>query len=183
MSKQLVRCVDIEVALMQEFNYRQNLIVPNVSDQMGLVAFETDMIVLTKAGYAHGFEIKTSKADLKADFKKKQHVQFGVMKNGKTGLERFYSRFKYFSYAVPESLKECTLEIVPEFCGVWVYKDYNKFYQAKAPKKLFDYKWSDKLRYELARLGAMRIYSLKSAQRSWAAERHKLTSKPTGENT
>lgn len=181
-----VRCVDIEVALMREFNYQQNLIVPNVSNQMGLVAFETDMLVLTKAGYAHGFEIKTSKSDLKADFKKRQHTEFNVMKNGKTGLERFYSVFKYFSYAVPENLKACALEVVPDFCGIWVYKDYKTFYQARAPKKLFDYKWSDKRRYELARLGTMRIFTLKSAQRNWSVERERaadyLKSKFTGEH-
>lgn len=109
-----VSCVDIEVAIMTEFDFRQNLIVPNISNQMGLVAFETDMLVLTKSGYAHGFEIKVSKSDLKADFKKRHHVNFNLEKNGKVGLERFYAKFKYFSYAVPEQLKDCALELVPD---------------------------------------------------------------------
>ena len=92
-----VSCVDIEVAIMTEFDFRQNLIVPNISNQMGLVAFETDMLVLTKSGYAHGFEIKVSKSDLKADFKKRHHVNFNLEKNGKVGLERFYAKFKYWT--------------------------------------------------------------------------------------
>ncbi|MBN8573900.1 MAG: hypothetical protein J0M05_08295 [Candidatus Kapabacteria bacterium] len=163
-----VNCIEIELAIMEMFDFRQNLIVPNVSNMMRLVAFETDMLVLTKSGYAHGFEIKVSKSDLKADFSKDHHAQFNVMKNGKTGLERFYSKFKYFSYAVPSELKEYALELIPDFCGLYVYDKPElpkqpKFYCARKPKKLFDYKWSDEKRYELARLGAMRIHSLKKA--------------------
>lgn len=163
-----VYCLDIEIAVMKQFDIRQHLIVPSVSNQMMIVPFETDMLVLTKSNYAYGFEIKTSKSDLKADFKKPQHTRFNEIKNGKTGLERFYRKFKYFSYAVPEQLKECALELIPDFCGLWVYKKQEypilpKFYQAREPKKLFDYKWSEKQRYELARLGTMRIYALKKA--------------------
>lgn len=163
-----VRCVDIEIAIMKEFDFRQNLIVPNVSNMMMLVPFETDMLVLTKSNYAYGFEIKISKSDLKADFKKPQHAKFDEPHrvSGKRGLERFYSKFKYFNYAVPEQLKECALELIPDFCGLWIYAKYeypkqSKFYLEREPKKLFDYKWSEKQRYELARLGAMRIYALK----------------------
>ena len=161
-------CTEIEVQIMRQFDYRQNLIVPNVSNQMGIVSFETDMLVLTKSNFAYGFEIKVSKSDLKADFKKPQHKKFNEPHrgNGKKGLDRFYSKFKYFYYAVPEQLKECALELIPDFCGLWVYAKYEypktpTFYQAKEPRKLFNYKWSEKQRYELARLGAMRIYSLK----------------------
>jgi hypothetical protein len=161
-----VNCLEIEVEIMREFKFRQNLIVPNISNQMGIVAFETDVLILTKSNYAYGFEIKVSKSDLKADFKKPQHKKFNEMRNGKTGLERFYGKFKHFSYAVPEQLKECALELIPDFCGLWVYKKpeypaYPKFYCAKKPQKLFDYKWTEKQRYELARLGTMRIFALK----------------------
>lgn len=163
-----VNCIEIEVAIMKEFDFRQNLIVPNVSNMMMIVPFETDVLVLTKSGYAYGFEIKVSKSDLKADFKKPQHTRFDEMKNGKTGLERFYGKFKHFNYAVPEQLKECALELIPDFCGLWIYRKQEspalpKFYCEREPKKLFDYKWSEKQRYELARLGAMRIYALKRA--------------------
>lgn len=163
-----VSCLDIELAIMREFNFRQNLIVPNISNMMGIVPFETDMLVLTKSLYAYGFEIKVSKSDLKADFKKPQHSNFDKIHNGKTGLERYYGKFKYFYYAVPEQLKEYALEVIPDFCGLWVlakreYPYLNKFYQAKEPKKLFDRKWSEKERFEIARLGTMRIYSLKQS--------------------
>lgn len=163
-----VTCLDIELAIMREFNFRQNLIVPNITSMMCILPFETDMLVLTSSLYAYGFEIKVSKSDLKADFKKPQHCKLHQLHNGKTGLERYYGKFKYFYYAVPEQLKEFALEVIPDFCGLWVLTKYQylgecKFYKAKEPQKLFDRKWSEKERYEIARLGTMRIYSLKQA--------------------
>lgn len=160
-----VKCREIEIQIMKRFDFRQNLIVPNVTNITGIVPFETDILVLSKSGYAHGFEIKTSKSDLKADFKKPQHTKFDEMKNGKTGLERYYGKFKYFSYAVPEQLKEDAILLIPDFCGLWIYRkteDFGSryFYQERSPKKLFDNKWTEKRRYDLARLGTMRIYSL-----------------------
>jgi hypothetical protein len=163
-----VTCLDIELAIMKEFNFRKNLIVPNITSMMAILPFETDMLVLTNSLYAYGFEIKVSKSDLKADFKKPQHSKISQMHNEKTGLERYFGKFKYFYYAVPEQLKEYALDVIPDFCGLYVlaksehYK-VNKFYQAKEPKKLFDRKWTEKERYEIARLGTMRIYSLKQA--------------------
>lgn len=164
--KQAVRCIDIELALMYHFDYRQNFIVPNISNMMGIVPFETDMLVVTKSGYAHGFEIKVTLSDLKADFKKKHHKNFNEVRNGKVGLERFYGKFKHFSYAVPQHLKEQALMLVPEFCGVWVLdlqEDWNstRFYCAREPKRLFDHKWSIDEIFDLTRLGTMRIYKLK----------------------
>ncbi len=165
--KTKARTIDIEIAIMKEFNFRQNLIVPNISNMMGVLPFETDMLVLTKSGMAYGFEIKVSKSDLKADFKKPQHTKINELKNGKTGMERYYSKFKYFYYAVPYELVDLALELIPYFCGLWCMKlkDENNpidsFYQVREPKLLFKYKWSEKQRFEIARLGAMRIYTLK----------------------
>ena len=55
-----VKCIDIEIQILREFNFKQNLIVPNISKQMNVLSFETDMFVLSKSGFAYGFEIKTS---------------------------------------------------------------------------------------------------------------------------
>ena len=159
---------------MRHFDFRQNLIVPNITNMVWTLAFETDMLVLTKSGYAHGFEIKVSKSDLNADFKKPQHCKFDEIKNGKSGLERYYGKFKYFSYAVPEELKDYALTVIPDFCGLYSIQridgsilfneqlPYHKVNHIREPKELFRYKWSDKERYEIARLGAMRIYGLKT---------------------
>ena len=115
------RTIDIELAIMNEFNFRQNLIVPNISSMMGVLPFETDMLVITKSGMAYGFEIKTSKSDLKKDFKKPQHTKINEFKNGKTGMERYYGKFKYFYYAVPYELVDLALELIPDFCGLWCF--------------------------------------------------------------
>lgn len=170
-----VNCVDIELAIMRKFDYRQNLIVTNISNMMGLVPFETDVLVISKSNYATGFEIKVSKSDLKADFKKPQHKNIDGFFNGKTGMQRYFGKFKYFNYAVPLALKECALELIPDFCGLWVYdnKEYplvDRFYLAREPKKLFTHQWTEKEKYEIARLGTMRIYALKSAIKGLANE-------------
>jgi len=166
-----VKTIDLELAIMSSFDYRHNLIVHNISNMMGLVAFETDILVLNKNNYAHGFEIKVSKADLKADFKKPQHTELEVMRNGKFGYNRFFGKFKYFSYVVPESLKEIALELIPAFCGLYIYKNITNPKHSwldceRQPKILFNYKWTDEERYEVARLGTMRIFNLKQKIRT-----------------
>ncbi len=153
--------LDIELAIMNYFNHRYDVMVPNVSNQMELVPFEVDMLVLRKSDLAYGFEIKISKADLRADFNKPQHTQIE-----KTGLGRWFGKFKYFYYAVPEDLKQLALDLIPEFCGLAVfdkkeYPEHSRFYIERPPKSLFNYHWSMKERYELARLGTMRIKALK----------------------
>lgn len=159
--------LDIELAIMNYFNFRYDVMVPNVSNMMGLVPFEVDMLVLRKSDLAYGFEIKTSKADLRADFKKPQHTEIDIIHSGKTGLERWFGKFKYFYYAVPEDLKQLALELIPEFCGLMVfdekeYPEISRFYIERYGKGLFNYHWSAKERYELARLGTMRIKNLKT---------------------
>jgi hypothetical protein len=158
--------LDIELAIMSYYDHREAVIVPNITEQSNLVAFEVDMLVLRKSNLAYGFEIKTSKADLKADFKKVQHTRFNQMHNGKPGIERYFGKFKYFYYAVPLELKQLALELIPDFCGLMVletkeYPEHDKFYLAREAKSLFDYHWNEKQRYQLARLGTMRILSLK----------------------
>lgn len=153
--------LDIELAIMDYFNFRQDLMVPNVSNQMELVPFEVDMLVLRKSDLAYGFEIKTSKSDLRADFKKPQHTTIE-----KTGVGRWFGKFKYFYYAVPEDLKQLALELIPSFCGLMVFDkkefpDHSIFYIERHGIGLFNYYWSLKERCALARLGAMRIKGLK----------------------
>ncbi len=164
-----VTTLEIELAIMGEFNYRQNLIVPNITNQMALLSFETDMLVVKPSGIAYGFEIKVTKADLKADLNK-PHVVNAILYANRNiqGIERFYGKFRHFYYAVPDYLEKDALEIIPDFCGLYVFKKslvgyevVKSFTLIKTPKKLFDYKWSDKERLEVARLGTMRIVGLK----------------------
>jgi len=161
------RCVDIELAIFGLYDVRQHIIVPNVSDQMCLVPFETDMLVLTQSGYATGFEIKVSKSDLLADLKKKQYTRFKDEENGNVLQELYYAKkFKHFYYAVPKKLQETALSMIPEFVGLYVYENFEypkmpTFKCVKEAKKLKTESWSEKNKNELMRLGCMRIYSLK----------------------
>ena len=162
-----VRCIDIELAIFRIYDVRQHIIVPNISNQMYLVPFETDILVLTQSGYATGFEIKVSKSDLLADLKKKQYTKFKHKENGNLLQELFYSKkFKQFYYAVPKNLQETALSIIPEFVGLYVYENFEypkspNFNCVKEAKKLKTERWADKYKNEIMRLGCMRIYSLK----------------------
>lgn len=163
-----ITTTDIELKIMQHFNYRRNMIVPNVTELSGLVRFETDMLVLSPAGYATGFEIKVSKSDLKADFNKPQYTRSEkVYASGKKGFEIFYGRFKHFYYAIPEELKDYALSVLPEWAGIFVVKPTSErstllhAYVARQPKKLFDYQYTDSQKLKLGKVGIMRIYGLK----------------------
>lgn len=149
-----IKTIDIEIAIMREFNYRQNLIVPNITSMYDVLDFETDMLVLTKANLAYGFEIKISKSDLKKDFEKIQHKNIN-----------YFRKFKYFYYAIPSELVEYAQTIIPSHFGIWALdineRGFKRFYEVRKPVKLFDHYFTNSQRYEIARLGAMRIYTLK----------------------
>lgn len=127
-----------------------NLIVPNVS--WGLVNHECDLLSMSKSGYLTEIELKVSKSDLMNDFKK-SHTHYD-------------KKIKYFYYAVPEELKAVALEVIPKEAGLIIaYKARNGHIKADAikspiarPAKAL----SDKDQFQLARLGTMRIWSLKT---------------------
>ena len=65
----------IQYLLYQELIARgHEIIVPNVS--WSWLYWEADIISITKAGYMNEYEIKISKQDFKADFKKRKHNSF-----------------------------------------------------------------------------------------------------------
>lgn len=159
--------LEMEVRLMYHFDFTKNLIVPTVTTG-GKLNFEADLLVLTPAGYATAVEIKVSKSDLKNDLKKK-HIEFidkPMKYSGKSGYDFYFGPLKYFWYAVPSELQEAALKQIPSFCGLIVFEDLGP---GKLPVKrvvrnpdiLFKNKWSDREIQYVARLGAMRIYSLK----------------------
>lgn len=165
-----MKTIDIEIALMRHFNIRQNLIVPNVSDWSFLVKFEADLLVLTKSRYATAIEIKVSKSDLKNDLKKSHIKQIEGNYNTITpNMKKWYGTLKHFYYAVPEKLKYEALSQIPSFCGLFVIEpiktpsgiEYYDVEEIRSAKKLYNYKWTKKQQYDLARLGTMRICGLK----------------------
>ena len=145
-----MKTIEMELALSTYFSPRQNLVIPNVSWGFGL--HECDLIVLTKAKYLYEIEIKVSKADLIKDKEKKhQHKSDKIRK---------------LYFAIPEGLQEHT-EHIPERAGIiivglysngrkWCRKIREAKVNPKAPKMTIEDC------YKLARLGSLRIWSLKT---------------------
>jgi len=145
-----MKTLDIEIAVMEYFNIRTNLIVPNVSWGIGL--HECDLLVITKAGCAYEVEIKTSKTDLIKD-KEKRHGHFN-------------SKIKQLYFAIPMKLVKY-MEHIPERAGIFgIREGINTVFKPKCEKLRearinSKYKFSEGERYQVARLGAMRILGLK----------------------
>jgi len=133
------------------YNFRRNVIVPNVS--WGLLDHEADILVCSKQFYVTEIEIKISKSDLLAD------------RNKRHGHVDRQNRIKYLYFAVPEKLLPFT-EFLDESVGIFVVKEYvsGGFYielhrKAKAKNKARPLDYYEYL--QLCRLGVMRVWGLK----------------------
>lgn len=152
---------EMELALFHYFDYRKNTVVQNVSwgifnKEAGGGLHECDILVLSKSNYATEFEIKISKADLKKDLGKPHNHVHNLLAN--------------FYYAVPEELVDDALSIIPDRAGLLsVKKHWSRYGQniyfdvkqiRKAKRNLKAMKWSEAERYQLCRLGSLRIQRL-----------------------
>ena len=151
------KILDMEIAIANHFNYRQHLIVPNLS--WGMFHYELDLCILSRAGYATEVEIKTSRADLIKD-KEKRHGHHN-------------SKVKYLYFALPYHLLK-DIEHVPERAGIlivehqeaWETYGYKieAFYSCTKLREAREnnkYQWQDYERQDLLRLAAMRTWTLK----------------------
>lgn len=146
----------MEFAIAKYFNYRLNIIVPNIS--WGFNIHECDIFLIRKSGYVIEIEIKRSIADLKKDFEKKHnHI------DKKNRIAEFY-------YAIPEELYEKAKDLIPENAGIIVIFKYTgsknrEFLAAATRKKAIRIKNARKLtkeeQFRIAVLGTMRIWKLK----------------------
>ena len=144
-----MRTLEMEIALADYFGIRQNLIVPNVS--WGMDSHECDLFILTPAGYGWEVEIKVSKADLFKD-KEKRHGHYS-------------SKIKYLYFAIPDYL-ESYVDEIPFRAGIIIIRpvvDGDGYCCEKFSRPIANgsYKYNDKERLMLARLGALRIWGLK----------------------
>ena len=148
----------MECALASWFDYRVNLIVPNVYWGFGEGNHECDLLIVSKAGYCTEVEIKVTRADLRADTKKAHgHDDRNI---------------KYLYFALPDYLDHC-LEFVPEHAGIILVRPWKPGYQAgptcrrvRDPVcRKYAPKMNDRMRYKVARLGALRIWNLKGVNR------------------
>ena len=147
----------MEVAIAKMFGIREHIIVPNLS--WGLTGMhECDLFLIKKSGIAVEVEIKRTKSDFLADFKK-----------GHDHKDR-YHRITEFYYAFPSNLIEKCIELVPADAGIIScerYIDYKKEdkVSARIKRQAKRIKGARKLTEEeqlkVARLGTMRIWTLK----------------------
>jgi hypothetical protein len=146
----------MEVALAKYFGIRKYIIVPNVSWGFGM--HECDLFLIKKTGFVIEIEIKVSKSDLLADFKK-----------GHRHKDR-QNRITEFYYAIPSDLISSCYDLIPKEAGVIVcerFIGYNKenivrtYMKRKAPRIKNSRKLTLEEQLKIARLGCMRIWSLK----------------------
>ena len=140
----------IELAVARKFGIRENIIVPNIS--WGFNCHECDLFIIKKSGYAIEVEIKRSVSDLKADFKKEHNHSD--------------QRIKELYYAMPEDIYNKCVDLIPINAGIIVVMENGWGFYAKIKRKAKGQSNSRKLTTEeqlsIARLGTMRIWSLKS---------------------
>jgi hypothetical protein len=93
-------------------------IIPNIF----MYKWECDMLSVTRSGYTHEFEIKTSYADFKNDFDKTYKHQ--VLKNGYVEVHNYNNtidkikkrRPNYFWYVCPSDI--IPISELPEYAGL-----------------------------------------------------------------
>lgn len=136
---------EIELAIAQNYGWKQNLIVPNIS--WGLLDYEADIIIMSKAGIVTEIEIKTSRSDLIADsFKSHKH---------KSNL------VKYLYFAIPRKLEK-SISYIQENAGIYIVETNGNVKKERNATTNPDFiKLKKEQRYNLARLGTMRIWNLK----------------------
>lgn len=140
---------DVEFAAACAFDYRANIIVPNVAWGLGL-RYEADMVVLRASGWAEETEIKVSASDIVRDLSKRHSHDSKL--------------FRRFWFAVPEALAQHPM--IPERAGILsVFKNRYGRYEAKvlrvARVNPDARKLTDSERQKLLHLGCMRIWNLK----------------------
>jgi hypothetical protein len=105
-------------------------------------SWESDYLSLTKSGYLYEGEVKISKSDFKADFKKeKKHLLLETKYNGKSLTDNDLCPH-YFFYAVPEGLID--VSEVPEYAGLVYATTYYPYVKwVKKPPLLHKEKYDD----------------------------------------
>lgn len=105
-------------------------------------SWESDYLSLTKSGYLYEGEVKISKSDFKADFKKeKKHLLLETKYNGKSLTDNDLCPH-YFFYAVPEGLIDESE--VPPYAGLVYATTYYPYVKwIKKPPLLHKEKYSD----------------------------------------
>lgn len=142
-----ITTLQMEILIANYFNPRQNLVIPNIS--WGLWIHECDLLVMSKSGYLSEIEIKISVSDLKKD-REKRHGHHD-------------ERIKALYFAIPEYLFKYK-KYIPEKAGILVVKKIGNRFRVvleKSPKMNKTQTLLLEDQFKVARLGALRIWTLK----------------------
>ena len=119
---------DIQQILKNYISDNKN--VKYLFENLFLYDWESDFVYITKSDIVFEFEIKTSKADFKNDFKNKQNKHL-LLEDKNIEPKK---KPNYFYYVVPENL--ISVEDIPEYAGLVYVINYYPFLEfvKKAPK-------------------------------------------------
>lgn len=150
-----ITTAEMEVSIVKYFGIRTHIVVPNLS--WGFFSHELDLFLIRKSGYGFEVEIKRTKSDLLADFKKRHnHIDK-------------QNRIVQLYYAIPQELLKSCEEHIPEQFGIIVvekYESLGKYYDSarmyrEAKRRTGAKRLTQKEQLKVARLGTMRVWTLK----------------------
>jgi len=123
---------NIEAALAMYLYEKQHS--PITSHFTGYGLSECDVISISKSDYIYEYEVKISKSDFKADFKKEKHklmlegvgVKERLIKeNNNMVRDIWYLTPNYFYFVVPENL--LPIEDIPQYAGLIYMNEKQEF--------------------------------------------------------
>lgn len=152
--------VEIEVAVANSFGIRHNLVVPNVSWGLFNDNHEADLVVLHESGYADEIEIKVTASDIARDLHKRSHAH----------KERGCRHIRRLFFAVPAWLADDPN--IPAAAGILAVSPIGRrVVTVRTPAiNRNAVKFDDDMRYKLARLGCLRIWTFKQREKRRIAE-------------
>lgn len=102
--------------------------------------YEMDLFRLLSSGFVHEYEVKTSRADWKADFNKRRRVNVGLPDIIEIGKHEEIQRGKYkankFFFVVPAGL--VSVDEIPEKCGLIYFHESEKTFSIVKPAKFLN---------------------------------------------
>jgi len=115
---------DIEAGLVMNLYQKGHSPISTHASISGLQ--ECDVISISKSDFIYEYEVKISRSDFKADFKKPKHnliteKKFVITENVKT----WYLVPNYFYFVVPENL--ISVEEIPEYAGLMYLNERGEF--------------------------------------------------------
>ena len=159
---------------------RYEIVAPNIYFEW---SSEMDLLGVRKSGFIDEIEIKISRSDFLADFRKKAHIKskypclYGVDGNGYSHEGHFQKNkheamqsgemfCNYFSFLLPERLAEqCE---IPEYAGLYIYKEYENGHtrvsEVKTASRLHKRKITEQQKYHIGRKMAYRYWEMVKTQ-------------------